>query len=94
MNATTCKRVDSLELAAHGHLSADMIDPDFLIGLHPLPCFCDDLVRTVNDCRCGTVILDQVVTLSLIIRFKLPDEANVGPAECIDVLVVIADYQQ
>ena len=69
------------------------IDPDGLIGFHPIQIGGDQLVGRVDDVARGTVVLDQVMDLGVVILPELPDESHVRAAKGVNILVVITDRE-
>ena len=78
-------------LATGGLIASRMVDAQDVIGLHPFPCARDHLVGAVDDVLCRSIVLDQMEALRLIITFELPNEADVGPTERVDILVIVAN---
>ncbi len=48
------------------------------------------MVGGANDVGRGAVVFDQIVRPGIVVLFKPPDKLDIGSAEGIDILVIVA----
>ena len=77
-----------------GGLGALPIDPDRMVGFHPVACRADHRVGGVDDVTGRAVVVDQEGRPGVVVLFEAADELHRGPVERVDVLVVVADGEQ